>query len=184
VTGVADLPEPRRVEHPGDEIEPRVLTQASAEPGRELRLHLPEGMDILNGLGEVLRAQGITTAGVRLGGGSFKKFSYYTGVEDPTGYRVATFSPPNFPPLPVTMAIANVMVGIGEEGEAKGHCHAIFLDGEGNKLGGHLIPGECIIGPGGLVAWATGGDTADLKVRHDPETNFPIFHPAEGEGKQ
>ena len=71
---MTELPEPRRVEHPGEEIEPRVLSEVS-EPGRELRLHLPEGTDILNGLGAVLRAQGVNTAGVRLGGGSFKKFS-------------------------------------------------------------------------------------------------------------
>ena len=180
MSGVADLPEPRRVSHPGEEIEPRVLTAVTSEPGRELRLHLPEGMDLLNGLGEVLADQGITTAGVRLGGGSFSKFSYYTGVEDPTGFRVATFSPPNFPPLPVTLAIANVMVGQDEEGKPRSHCHAIFLDGEGNKLGGHLIPGECIIGPGGLVAWATSSGTAGLQASEDPETNFPLLHPTGG----
>jgi predicted DNA-binding protein with PD1-like motif len=177
---VTALPEPRRVKHPGEEIAPRVLSEVS-EPGRELRLHLPEGTDILNGLGAILRAQGINTAGVRLGGGSFKKFSYYTGVEDPTGYRVATFSPPNHPPMPVTLAIANVMVGMDEEGAPRSHCHAIFLDGDGNKLGGHLIPGECIIGPGGLVAWATAGGTAELQAHHDPETNFPLLHPSKAE---
>jgi predicted DNA-binding protein with PD1-like motif len=176
-----DLPTPRRVTHPGAEIEPRVLSQVAAEPGRELRLNLPEGTDILNGLGEILKAEGITTAGVRLGGGSFKKFSFYTGVVDPTGNRVATFSDPNFPALPVNLVIANVMIGIGEDGEARSHCHAIFLDGDGNRRGGHLIPGECIIGPGGLVAWATSGGTADLKVRYDPETNFPLLHPAKAE---
>ncbi len=74
--------------------------------------------------------------------------------------------------------IANVIVGLGEQGEPKTHCHAVFMDGEGAKKGGHLIPGACIVGPGGLVAWATSGGTADLQVRHDPETNFPIFHPA------
>lgn len=169
--------EPRRVKHPGEPIEPRVLSEVSLA-GAEVRLVLPEGTDLLDGLAQALNGVGITTAGVRLGGGSFKKFSYYTGIADPTGARVATFSPANFPPLPATLVIANVIVGLGEQGEPKTHCHAVFMDGEGAKKGGHLIPGACIVGPGGLVAWATSGGTADLQVRHDPETNFPIFHPA------
>lgn len=171
------MTEPRRVEHPGEPIEPRILSEAS-EAGIEVRLVLPEGTDLLEGLAAALNGLGIRTAGVRLGGGSFKKFSYYTGVADPTGARVATFSPPNFPALPVSLVIANVIVGLDEEGGTRSHCHAVFLDAEGVKKGGHLIPGQCIVGPGGLVAWATSGGQADLQVRHDPETNFPIFHPA------
>ncbi len=171
--------EPRRVTHPGEVIEPRVLTEV-AEAGEDLRLVLPEGTDLLNGLCEALNDLGITTAGVRLGGGSFAEFSYYTGYEDPTGYRVATFSPPHHPPCPVHMSIANVIIGLDEETGPKSHCHAIFLDAEGNTLGGHLIPGECIIGPGGLVAWATSSGAVDLQARHDPETNFPLFHPTKG----
>ncbi len=168
--------QPRRVEHPGEVIEPRVLTEIS-DAGEDIRLVLPEGTDILNGLCAALNDLGITTAGVRLGGGSFKKFSYYTGYEDPTGYRVATFSPPHFPPTPVHMTIANIIVGMDEDGGAKSHCHAIFLDAEGTTLGGHIIPGECIIGPGGMVVWATASGSVDLQARHDPETNFPLFHP-------
>ena len=168
---------PRRAEHPGEEIEPRMLTEIS-EAGEDFRLVLPEGADLLNGLCAALNDLGVTTAGVRLGGGSFKKFSYYTGYEDPTGYRAATFSPAHFPPTPVHLTIANIIVGLHEDGGPKSHCHAIFIDAEGTTLGGHLIPGECIIGPGGMVVWATSSGTADLQARHDPETNFPIFHPA------
>ena len=171
--------EPRRVNHPGEVIEPRVLTEVS-ETGEDVRLVLPEGADLLNGLCTVLNDLGITTAGVRLGGGSFTQFSYYTGYEDPTGYRVATFSPPHHPPCPVHMSIAIVIIGLDEEEAPKSHCHAIFLDAEGNTLGGHLIPGECIIGPGGMVAWATSSGDVDLQAHHDPETNFPLFHPTKG----
>jgi predicted DNA-binding protein with PD1-like motif len=182
MTDAQSVPEPRRVEHPGEAIEPRVLTEIS-EAGEDLRLVLPEGADLLNGLCAALNDLGISTAGVRLGGGSFAKFSYYTGYEDPTGYRVATFSPPHFPACPVHLSIANIIVGLDEAGGAKSHCHAIFVDAEGATLGGHLIPGECIIGPGGMVVWATSCGSVDLTERHDSETNFPIFHPARRSAK-
>ena len=138
---------------------------------------LPEDTDLLNGLCSTLKEIGVTTAGIRLSGGSFKQFSYYTGYEDPTGYRVATFSPPHFPLCPVHMQIANIVIGLEEDDGPRAHCHAIFLDAEGQTLGGHLIPGECIIGPGGMAVWATSSGAVGLKAHHDPETNFPLFHP-------
>jgi predicted DNA-binding protein with PD1-like motif len=169
----------REVQHPGPPMDPRILS-LSAGAGREFRLFLPAGADLLEGLAETMLSLGVSTAGVRLSGGQFDAFSFYTGVEDPTGARVATFSPPHNPLLPVTLVIANVIIGLDENEQLKSHCHAAFLDGDGSVLGGHLIPGKCRIGAGGLVAWVTTSGEAQLKVRHDPETNFPIFHPHDG----
>lgn len=170
---------PREVQHPGSVIEPRILATASTAD-RELRVFLPPGCDLLDGLAAKMRQLGISTAGVRLAGGDFDAFSFYTGVPDPTGARVATFSAPHAPALPVTLVIANAVIGLDENGQIKSHCHAVFLDGDGKSRGGHLIPGACRIGRGGLVAWVTATGDAQLKVRHDPETNFPIFHPHDG----
>lgn len=169
----------RRVQHPGVPLEPRVLSTVAAAD-REFRLYLPPGQDLLNGLAAIMAEMGIRTAGVRLSGGIFDEFSYYTGVVDPTGARVATFSAPHHPALPVTLAIANVVIGLDEDNSLKSHCHAVFTDANTNVLGGHLIPGKCHIGNGGLVAWITASGQAQLKTHHDPETNFPIFHPHEG----
>ncbi len=171
----------RAVDHPGIAIEPRILSTI-APPGRDFRLFLPQDTDLLSGLANSLRHHGIATAGVRLAGGGFKSFSYYTGVEDPTGARVATFSPPHQPALPVTLVIANAIIGLDEDDDPKSHCHAIFIDADGQCHGGHLISGKCIVGASGLIAWVTDSGQAQLKVRHDPETNFPIFHPQSGKG--
>jgi len=169
----------REARHPGPAIEPRVLTAAAAAD-RELRLFLPPGCDLLDGLAAKMQELGILTAGVRLAGGDFDAFSFYTGVPDPSGARAATFSPSHEPTLPVTLVIANAIIGLDEDDQLKSHCHAVFLDGNGTSRGGHLIPGACRIGGTGLAAWATATGDAQLKVRHDPETNFPIFHPHVG----
>jgi len=167
----------RQVSHPGAPIEPRILSCAGAA-GREFLVWLPAGTDLFHGLTDILAAKDVATAGVRIVSGRFQNFSYCTGVPDPTGYRVATFSEPAFPPCPVELVAGNIIVGLDENGALKTHCHAVFVDQNGKHHAGHLLPGECTLGPDGATVWVTATSDACLQVRFDEETNFPIFHPA------
>jgi len=58
------------------------------------------------------------------------------------------------------------------------HCHAVLLDNRGKVHGGHLPPGVCRVGAGGMVVHAVAFSGAALEVRYDAETNYPVFHPA------
>jgi predicted DNA-binding protein with PD1-like motif len=176
----------RQVTHPGAPLEPRILTQTNGEdaPGREFFVRLPAGEDIFYSLTDMLAAHGISTAGVRIIDGAFKAFSFCTGVPDPTGYRVATFSETKVPPCPVELIAGNIIAGLDEDGASKTHCHAVFVDRDGGQYVGHLLPGDCTIGPGGATVWVTDTGDACLQVRFDTETNFPIFHPASSSGEQ
>ncbi len=63
------------------------------------------------------------------------------------------------------------------------HCHALFAGADGEVRGGHMRPGLCPLGPDGLVAMVAGLKDAGFQVAHDPETNFPIFHPKTADGE-
>lgn len=167
----------RQVKHPGSEIFPRILVEG-APADKEFCLVLPAGADFFDHLSRSLRTCGSVSAGVRIIHASFEKFEFVTGVVDPTGYRVATFSETKFPRCPVDLISGNVIVGLEEDGSSKTHCHAVFVDCDGNIHAGHLLPGKCILGPKGAQVWATSSGAACHQVKFDAETNFPIFHPA------
>ncbi|MGI9483756.1 MAG: PCC domain-containing protein [Hyphomicrobiales bacterium] len=171
----------RRVTHPGQPIEPRILSCISPH-GQDMFVRLREGEDLFNGTAAALSSIGVETSGIRIAGGGLKSFSYCTGVEDPSGYRVATFSEPKFPPPPITLIAGNIILGLDEDGQLKTHCHAVFADAAGKVHAGHLLPGECAVGEQGASLFVSSAGKAGLQVQFDPETNFPIFHPTDSQG--
>ena len=78
---------------------------------------------------------------------------------------------------PLSLLGGNAILGRGAEAAALLHCHAVFATPEGRLRGGHLRPGRCPLGPGGLRALAACPQGAGFQVAEDSETNFSIFHP-------
>lgn len=167
----------RTVKQPGPAQEPRLLAE-QAEATAELRVVLPEGTDLHEGLITALRKRGIADAAIRLTGGGFGSMQYLTGQPDGSGARVATYGAPTLLEGPVALIGGNAILGRLENGAAILHCHAVVADREGRIHGGHLPPGVCRAGPEGLVAWVTALAGAGFAVGYDAETNYPIFHPA------
>ncbi len=167
----------RELAQPGPKQYPRILVQ-QATPAGDLRITLQSGQDLLNGLRDAVIGRGVRAAGFTLLGGSLAKLHYFTGMPDPTGQRLATYGDPTPLEGPVTILSGNAILGQDPEGEPLMHCHAVMTDREGRVHGGHLPPGECVVGAGGVVAIATLHDATGFVVAEDVETNYSIFHPA------
>lgn len=167
----------RTIRQPGTPQRPRLLS-LKATNGGELRVVVGEGQDLLHGLTQALRRQGIVSAAVALVGGRFQRMQYLTGQPCNDGKRVATYGAPTVLDGPVGLISGNAFLGLDQAGLPIMHCHAVMVDRDGRVHGGHLPPGQCFVGRGGILAHAAAIDDAALAVRQDTETNFPVFHPA------
>jgi len=167
----------RTMTQPGPVQEPRILVE-TAEAGRNLIIDLPAGSDLLNGLRDALVADGGDGAAIELLGGALDRVHYFTGRPDPTGRRLATYGDPTPIAGPVTLLSGNAIVGKDTEGAPLVHAHAVMADADGRVHGGHLPPGECRVGAGGVRALAVLHGPVVFAVREDPETNYAIFHPS------
>lgn len=167
----------RTLKQPGPAVEPRLIALPAQAAG-ELRVVLPPGSDLHEGLTAVLRGLGITDAAIRITGGSFSSMQYLTGQPDASGERVATYGAPTPLEGPVLLVGASAILGRLESGQPILHCHAVVADRDGRIHGGHLPPGVCIAGPEGLTAWVTVLAGGGFAVRYDAETNYTIFQPA------
>lgn len=166
----------RTVKQPGRPARPRLLS-VEAKSGGELRLVLREGDDLLNGLAAALTKAGVASAAVSLAGGGFSRMQYLTGQPCKDGSRVATYGAPTILEGPVMLLSGSAFLGLDQKGMPIVHCHAVLIDNKGKVHGGHLPPGVCKIGRQGAVAHVAAFDGAALTVRHDAETNYPVFHP-------
>lgn len=166
----------RTVKQPGPPAKPRLLSVAAANGG-ELRLVLKQGEDLLNGLAASLGRAGVASAAIALAGGRFSRMQYLTGLPCDDGTRVATYGAPTVLEGPVLLLSGNAFLGLDLEGKPIVHCHAVLVDNKGKVHGGHLPPGVCTIGRGGMIAHVAAFAGAGLEVRFDAETNYPVFHP-------
>ncbi len=168
----------RVLTQPGTPLQPRRLS-AWADASDELRLCLPQGADLLEGLRDALKARGVMHAAVTFSAARFDRFSYLTGQPDHSGERAATYGAPTDLDGPVDLIGANAIVGCDGAGVALVHCHAVVVDRDGRVHGGHVPPGSGRLGRGGAVAWVAVLDGAGFRVAYDSETNYPIFGPVD-----
>jgi predicted DNA-binding protein with PD1-like motif len=166
----------RTLTQPGAPLQPRRLIEWAA-PASDLRVRLAGGQDLLCGLVAALAAREVHHAAVQLLAGDIARMAYLTGAEDPNGERVATYGAPTWLDGPVTLIGANGILGPGPDGDSLLHCHAVVVDAAGKLHGGHLPPGDVLLGDGGAVALATPLREAAFAARYDSETNYPLFQP-------
>lgn len=166
----------RTLVQPGTPLQPRRLLEWAA-PALDLRVCLASRQDLLTGLVGALAARGVTHAAVQVLSADIARMAYLTGAEDPSGARVATYGAPTWLAGPVTLLGANGILGPGPDGDTLLHCHAVVVDAEGRLHGGHLPPGDCLLGAGGAVALATPLREAAFAAAFDSETNYPLFQP-------
>lgn len=166
----------RTLVQPGAALQPRRLLEWAA-PVSDLRVTLAGGQDLLQGLIAALAERDIAHAAVQVVRAGIARMAYLTGAEDPSGERVATYGAPTRLEGSITLLGANGILGPGPDGDSLLHCHAVVVDAEGRLHGGHLPPGDCLLGGGGAVALVTPLREAAFAASYDSETNYPLFQP-------
>jgi predicted DNA-binding protein with PD1-like motif len=170
-----DLPPARAWVHPGP-VQAQRITRCGTARGRHVRIALPPGTNLYDGLVQPLAAMGIRNAAINLLGGEFERLVFCVAPPDPTGRVAAAYTDP----IDVSggyLLAANATLGSTEAKHPLVHCHAALRDASGRLAGGHLLPHICVVGNGGLTALAVSLDGFEVRVGHDAETTLSLFLP-------
>jgi len=92
--------------------------------------------------------------------------------------HVAYFTAPRAPVGVTRIEQANATFGWAD-GEPFIHCHAAWVEPDGSRRGGHILPHETIVCDE-VTADAWGFREVRIEARPDPETNFTLFQPMGG----
>ncbi len=143
--------------------------------GRRIDFTLEPGLSINEAIARPLRAANICAAALTLSGGAFAPFHYLMPALSTDGYHAAWYSE-TFSPLGETQ-LQNGNATFGErDGAPFIHCHAIWIESDGKRGAGHILPHETIVSqPIQATAW--GVETVRMISEPDEETAFTLFHP-------
>jgi len=129
----------------------------------------------LSTLSSVLDAHGAQSAVAMLRGGDFSPFVYVMPALSRTPEHAVYFSERHVPQVPVRLETATVTVGRRDR-QPWLHCHGTWLDANGERQGGHMLPNEAIISqPIAAAIWLLRG--VDFVVMPNEETCFTLFQP-------
>jgi predicted DNA-binding protein with PD1-like motif len=166
----------RSLLHPGP-VHP-VRIDSFAGEARRLAYSVRPGVSLLEGLTAPLTAAGFTAATLRFSNLNVNPFRYVMPAASPDASHVAYFSAPRAPIGITRIKHANATFGF-HLGQPFLHCHAEWIEPDGQRRGGHILNDETILASEIAVdAW--GFDTIRLATALDPETNFTLFQ-ASGE---
>lgn len=169
----------RHIEHPGPVHAQRRL---AVDCGLvHARVALAPGATLIDALAAMLDRFGVSSAVATLHGGGFDPFVYYMPALSPTPAHAVYFSGRYEPKGLVRLESAGVTIGRRDR-QPWLHCHGIWRDAAGHRLGGHVVPNEALIAePVEASMWFLEG--AAFEVTPNPETAFSLFEPkATGEG--
>jgi predicted DNA-binding protein with PD1-like motif len=141
-----------------------------------LHFSLKPGVTLNEAITAPLVAAGFQSGAVTFNGAALNPFRYVMpGPADNTSH-VAYFTAPCAPSGTTRIERANAIFGWAD-GKPFIHCHAAWIEPDGNRRGGHILPLETIIAePGEATAW--GFRTIHIEAKPDPETNFTLFQPS------
>jgi predicted DNA-binding protein with PD1-like motif len=169
---------PRRLAQPGPADPERIVSVEGR--GRPIEIVLEAGLSLNEAVARPLLAAGAEGASVEIEGGGFEPFAYVLpGFSvDPryAAYYSETFAPPGR-----TRLEAACLTFGQRDGEPFLHCHAVWLEPDGTRRGGHILPHEAVVAEpirgraylSPAIAW---------RAEPDPETNFTLFQPVAGTG--
>jgi predicted DNA-binding protein with PD1-like motif len=172
----------RRILHPGPVADLRAdVVDATVRP---LLLQLEAGRSLLAAVTEALAATGAASAVLQLLPGSLQPFAYVMPDLSKTPDHAVYFSDRHDAIGPVHLETATVTVG-QRDGQTSLHCHARWVDADGIRHCGHVLPHEAwLASTMPASAWLLDG--AAFETTADDETAFslfkPVARPANGRG--
>jgi predicted DNA-binding protein with PD1-like motif len=122
-----------------------------------------------------LVAAGFQSATLSFSGGAMNPFRYVMPGPPDDETHVAYFTAPRAPAGETRIERANATFGFAD-GAPFLHCHACWIESDGLRRGGHILPRETVVTHETTVqAW--GFTDIRVETAADPETNFTLFQP-------
>ena len=153
---------PRRIESFGDEA-------------RALNYTVAPGVSLLRGVTGPLLDAGFQAATLRFSGASVSPFRYVMPDHAKDASHVAYFSAPRAPVGTTLIERAGATFGF-HLGQPFLHCHAVWIEPDGQRRGGHILNDETILTSAVEIA-AFGFSKTRIETAEDPETNFSLLRP-------
>jgi len=163
----------RNLKHPG--ISGQSQTSVVPATLRKVIFRLETGKTFLAAMQQKLAAMHAASAVAEIHGGSFDPFVYVMPALSKMPEYAVYFSDRHEPKGVIRLIEGCVTFG-ANQGKPMLHCHARWVEENGQMGCGHLLPHECIIrDPIEVHAWLMDG--AQFQVIPDIETNFSLFQP-------
>ena len=141
-----------------------------------LRFTLRAGLSLTEALTGPLASAGFKSATLTITGGALNPFRYVMPGPADSAAHVAYFTAPRAPEGITRIELANATFG-WSDGKPALHCHAAWIEPDGQRRGGHILPGESIVCEETAVeAW--GFRDIAITTAPDPETNFTLLQPS------
>lgn len=164
---------PTPLRHPG----PRQACRRRTVPTTVATTYtaLRPGARLTDALAEVVDDAGVPSAQFELRGGTLDRISYCIPDLCRDGSAAMAFSPTREARTPAQLLSASVTVG-HQDGQRFVHCHAAWLDADGELHAGHLWP-ETTTETVPICATVHLLHDVEMISTVDPETRMPAFTP-------
>ncbi len=167
----------RRIEQPGTGTAERI--QSAECHGLRFPMTLEAGLPLLEAVRRSFAAAGFTSGVAKLDGLALSPFAYVMPALSSTPEHAAFYSE-TFRPAG-TARIETGAITFGQrDGAPFFHAHALWLEGDGKRSGGHILPDETMVAET-ITLPAVGLDGAAFVAEPDSETNFKLFGPKPAE---
>jgi len=166
----------RRFIHGGPPQGPRLL-ECTVPESQELRIVLPLASNVAEGLLQVLEGRRYGSAVGRILCGGASHLSYHRMVVTDKPERPYDYGAPVVLDGYITFISGAITVGRDAKGAPLLHCHAGFLDRDGQHHGGHLVLDKLVVGSEPMVIRLCLFDHVAYQVQPDDETHFNLLHP-------
>jgi len=164
----------RQLVQPGP-IHPNRIDSLAGQP-LSCVFTLQSGASLLDALTGPLVAAGLQSATLTFSGAGLSPFRYVMPGPPDDATHVAYFTAPRAPDGLTRIEQANATFG-WNAGAPFLHCHAAWIEPDGERRGGHILPHESVVAePVQVQAW--GFRDIRIETAPDQETNFTLFQPS------
>lgn len=163
----------RRIEQPGTGTPERIQWVECA--GRVFSLTLPAGALLLEAVWDGFAAAGFASGVVKLDGLGLSPFAYVMPALSKTPEHAAFYSETFRPQVGARIEVGAMTFG-QRDGAPFFHAHAVWVEGDGKRSGGHILPDETTVAET-ITVEAIGLDGAVFTAEPDSETHFKLFGP-------
>lgn len=140
---------------------------------------LPIGLSLRDAFAHVCAQRGASSAVARLQGGRFGPLAYVMPALSHKPEFAVYYSDRYEAQVPAQIESATVTIGL-RDGQPWLHCHAVWIDAQGERKAGHILPDEAWLSEAPQMhIWYLQG--ADFDVLPCTESGFSLFTPVSAE---